>query len=162
GANKGFSTRDDLFKYLKQVVLQKTDNRQDIVAEPGTSDPQSLGQKVLVFSSGAASPDASKPSPVTLKIINGPGQFSPAVPPKAPYSLVGSSETADLIFDAEKKEVVGGHDIIARDVGEGGLAAIIDRTAVIAAVNKLTEASAQTISVLPDNKLHHQGEGVTF
>jgi hypothetical protein len=158
--SKGFVTREDLVGSIRQVVYQYAKGSQHTVDEPD-SQTADLDEKLLLLEP-VPPPPPPPAAALRVKVINGSLDASVKIDAKAPFEVV-QSDPAELVWDKASEEVlVMPGDVIAHGIDQAKLAAVIDRTAVVAAVNKLTEAGAQAFFLLPDDKVHHDGDPITF
>jgi hypothetical protein len=157
----GAVSRSDLFGHAKQTVLQYSNNKQLIETEPSSA----LGS--VVWRSASAPPPQPAPGPLADKVrvfvFNGDAsalanvqQFS------TPFTVVTSNSEAQLVWDAQKKEALVAGDVIAHGIEAQDVPAVVDRVQAVDELKKLSAKAPQTIELLPDNKLHHRGEIVTF
>jgi hypothetical protein len=58
--------------------------------------------------------------------------------------------------------VSGLGDVVARDISRRDIGDVVDRTAAVAAIAKMSEARPQRIALLPNDRLHRRGEKITF
>ena len=162
GGTEGAVTRRQLFAHARQIVYQYSETRQTITTEPERGADLDV---VLFRVNGTAQQANEEPfEPIKLKIANGgenPLRGIPAA--RASFQVIKANESADLVWDVKQSEVVTGHgDIIVRGIAPKDIPAIIDRTAAILAVTKLSEKRAQSIALRPDNKQHRKDEQVEF
>ncbi len=162
----GRTTRRELFEYSRQVVQQYAESRQAIYTEP--SKRTDLIDAVVFRSAGAAAessaatPDAA--AVVRLALLNGTAASLAGVAPYAArIEVVRTDAQPDLIWDVASGDVVSGAgDVIAKDVRTRDIGDIVDRTAALAAIAKLSEARPQRITLLPNDRHHRRGEMLSF
>jgi hypothetical protein len=177
----GRITLNELFSYLRQLVYQISDERQNIVTlDSPNRDPSReivmqlsalLGRGAEV---GLPTPGATQPSvaeivkskaPIRIASLDGrKDTFVDVVALRAPFEVVSpdaADTPPDLIWDPATGDVVsGGGDKIALGVDKIGLPGVIDRTAALRDVKQLVARSPQAIKVLPDASLHRSGETI--
>jgi hypothetical protein len=162
----GKTTRRELFEYARQVVQQYSQSRQVIYTEPNRRTD--LMESVVFKRAGApeqpASSDDRAGSKVRIAILNGSTTDLAGVEPySAKIEVVGKDQQPDLVWDAAGGDVVSGPgDIVARGIARRDIADVLDRTAAVAAIAKLSESRPQRILLAPNDKHHREGEIVTF
>jgi hypothetical protein len=162
----GKTTRRELFEYARQVVQQYSQSRQVIYTEPNRRTD--LMESMVFKRAGApeqpASSDDRAGSKVRIAILNGSTTDLAGVEPySAKIEVVGKDQQPDLVWDAAGGDVVSGlGDIVARGIARRDIADVLDRTAAVAAIAKLSESRPQRILLTPNDKHHHEGEIVTF
>jgi caspase domain-containing protein len=168
----GKTTRRELFEYARQVVQQYSENRQVIVTEPVRRVDLIDG---VVFRGAVTSP---RPDPgrepeaasdkqiasVRVALMNGAASALAGVEPyAAKIELVGANQEPDLVWDVASGDVVSrAGDVIAHKVGAREIAGVVDRTAALNAIAKISEGRPQRIKVEPNDKHHQHGELVAF
>jgi hypothetical protein len=162
----GKTTRRELFEYARQVVQQYSQSRQVIYTEPNRRTD--LMESVVFKRAGApeqpAASDDRAGSAVRIAILNGSTADLAGVEPySAKIEVVGKDQQPDLVWDAAGGDVVSGlGDIVARGIARRDIADVLDRTAAVAAIAKLSESRPQRILLAPNDKHHREGEIVTF
>jgi Caspase domain len=162
----GKTTRRELFEYARQVVQQYSQSRQVIYTEPNRRTD--LMESVVFKRAGApeqpAAFDDRAGSTVRIAILNGSTADLAGVEPySAKIEVVGKDQQPDLVWDAAGGDVVSGlGDIVARGIARRDIADVLDRTAAVAAIAKLSESRPQRILLAPNDKHHREGETVTF
>jgi hypothetical protein len=164
----GRTTRRELFEYARQVVQQYSQSRQVIYTEPNRRTD--LMDAVVFRRSGAAEQSPSSPSDgpagatVRIAILNGSAADLAGVEPDgAKIEVVGKDAQPDLVWDAVGGDVVSRFgDVVAQNIKLGDIAGVIDRTAAVAAIAKLSESRPQRITLGPNDKHHREGERVTL
>jgi hypothetical protein len=159
----GAVSRDELFGHARQTVLQYSNNRQIIVTEPAKA---AGALETIVWRTAGDSPIvpyAPNNSPVGVAIVNGNESLSESDRIFTPFTVVGNASDADLVWDAGKKEALVAGDVIAQDIGASDIPAVVDRVRALTEIARLSAKSPQPIEVLPNNRLHYDGErDVTF
>jgi hypothetical protein len=168
----GKITMREFFSYVRKVVYQLSDERQNIVtAEPANRD---LDQEVVLQlgTGGVAPPPAAsvapEPSPQAMppqpiRLASSSGRSSALVglsPLLTPFVVVAPDAGPDILWDPVAKEALSGGDKIALDVESSDLPGIVDRTAALRDIKTLVAASPQTIHLKPDASLHREGSRV--
>ena len=164
----GKTTRRELFEYARQVVQQYSQSRQVIYTEPNRRTD--LMDSVVFKRAGAAGQPQPSPAEtrtemtVRIAILKGSAADLAGVEPyAAKMELVGKDQQPDLVWDAAGGDVVSAlGDIVARGIARHDIGDVIDRTAAVMAIAKLSEGRPQRIALLPDDKQHHRGETITF
>ena len=164
----GRTTRRELFEYARQVVQQYSQSRQNIYTEPNRRTD--LMDEVVFRRSGT--PEQPAPSlpqdrarlTVRIAILNAStGELAGLKPYFAKAEVVGQDQQPDLVWDAAGGDVVSPlGDVVARGVTRRDIADVLDRTAAVAAVARLSESRPQRITLAPSDKHHRNGEKVTF
>jgi hypothetical protein len=165
----GKTTRRELFEYARQVVQQYSQGRQVIYTEPMRRID--LMDEVVFRSSAATAPHPSVAEPqaearsvARVAVLNATAaELAGVEPDAAQVALVGRDEQPDIVWDAGSGDVISPlGDVIARNIKLRDLAGVIDRTAAIAAIAKLSEANPQRVTLGPDDKHHRENERVAF
>ena len=167
GSRNGMVTRNALFSYARQTVLQFSNNRQLIVTEP-ISAPGSLDAVVWRTDAGTAasitqtgSEIEANPKPVRLAIVNGnSSDLDGSKPLFTPFTIVSDISNADLTWDARALEIIVAGDVVAQKIGPNEISAVVDRVWAISELAKVGATSPQPIEILPDNKRHYRGKNV--
>jgi hypothetical protein len=162
----GRTTRRELFEYARQIVQQYSQSRQVIYTEP--TRRTDLMDAVVFRSSGPPEPsplpDGQTVSTVRIAILNGSAADLAGVEPYAgKIEAVGRDAQPDLVWDTATGDVVSGlGDVVARNIKPRDIAGVVDRTAAIAAIAKLSEKRPQRIALAPNDRHHRENERVTF
>jgi hypothetical protein len=165
----GKTTRRELFEYARQVVQQYSHGRQVIYTEP-TRRIDLMDEPVFRSAAAAETPsspaeaEAAAPLVVRIAVLNGSAASLAGVEPyAAKLEVVGRDQQPDLVWDAGSGDVISRlGDVVARNVKPRDLAGVLDRTAAIAAITRLSESRPQRITLGPDDKHHRENERVTF
>jgi hypothetical protein len=163
GGLVGSVTRRQLFSHARQIVYQYSGTRQAILTEPlGRST--NLDAIVYRSSLPGQSVQLLKVEPVKLRIENGSTEALRGVSPlSVPFEVTKAGAAADIIWDAGKSEIISAQgDVIVRGITPRDIPAVVDRTAVVAAISRISEAKPQTVVLLPDSKQHRKDERVEF
>lgn len=157
----GAVTREELFKYSRQIAYQYSQTKQVIATEPKTA--ASLDKVVFRLKVSGEADIASSDDVVRLQISGGDAR--PEIRPgKFRFQIVKSGETADLKWDVAKGDVLNGvGDVISRSANAEDIPAIIDVTGAILAITRMSESgNVQSVKLLPDDRRFHRGEVVRF
>jgi hypothetical protein len=178
----GKITIKELFDYVHQVTYQLSDQRQNIVSASApnldvATEPV-ISRSVTILNAPAPSPkqpatqqprDAlqawglSLPlsPPVRIAALdNNNARLAGLTPLETPYETVPPTQYPDLLWDAQRGDVISVGDVVARGVDKADLPAIIDRAATVRALKQIAARSVQSIRLIPDAKLHHGGAHV--
>jgi hypothetical protein len=77
---------------------------------------------------------------------------------EARFDVVGTSDNPDLVWDPVKLDVLAGADVVARGIDRPDLPSVIDRVAAVSGFKRLAAKAAQSVRLLPDDKLHHRDD----
>ena len=176
----GKVTLKELFGYVRQVVYQLSDQRQNAVTlnSPHRNIDREVafevtrGVKVVDAapetrpSTSAAIPiaasPATKPTPVRIAALDGQArQFDGLKPREATFEIVPPSQSPELVWDAATGDLLFAADVIAYRLDKSELPSAIDRAAAVRGLKGLAARSPQAIRVLPDDKLHRKDSKVT-
>lgn len=170
----GKVTMSELFSYVRHLVYQVSDERQNVVTlESPNRDPKR--EIVLQLSRGDTDLTPVAPSegvtlsfgrnvaPIRLAPLNGRTQVLAEVAAlKAPFEVVlpdNANTPPDLIWDPVSHDVISdGGDKVALGVEKIDLPGVIDRTAALRDLKLGVAKSPQAISVLPDASLHRRDD----
>jgi hypothetical protein len=166
----GALTRTELYSYARQVVSQYAQQKQAIVTEPtrgaGVLDSVvwQVGRLGPPPAAAAAAPAyVPDKTPVRVAALNdAAGLLAKVEPLFTPFTVVTRADQAELVWDAQAREVIVAGDVIARDIAAEGVPAIVDRVRAIGEIARLSEKRPQTIELLPDGKLQRAGSHVAF
>jgi len=176
----GKVTLKELFGYVRQVVYQLSDQRQNAVT---LNSPHRSIEREVAFqmtravkivdaapetrpAPAAAMPIAAsspaKPAPVRLAALDGQAaRFEGMKPREAPFEIVPPSHAPELVWDAATGDLLAGADVVAYRLDRAELPSAIDRAAAARTIKGLAARSPQAIRVLPDDKLHRNDSKVT-
>lgn len=168
-ASGGSLSREQLFRYVMQNVRQATNGLQIVDIEPRSAAGDSLQRVVLTWTgtrpsdlvtgTGSAAPAPHSSDPVRVAIVNGsPADLATIEKGRAPFVVAASAAAADLVWDITKREVVAHGDIIMQNVDGSLLGGIIDRTAAIRDIRKLSVPRTLTIGLREEGKTYIPGE----
>lgn len=171
----GKVTLKELFTYVRQVVYQLSDQRQNPVT---LNSPNRDIDRDLAFEMTRAvrivdaAPGGSKPAASTAPALAAPaqpvastvriasldgqaGHFAGLNPREAAFEVVPPSQAPDLVWDPASGDVLAGADVIAYRMKKEDLPSAIDRVAAIRELKQLAAKSPQPIKVTPNDKLNH-------
>ena len=170
----GKVTMGELFSYVRQLVYQVSDERQNVVTlESPNRDPNR--EVVLQLTRGTESEPASPPAaaitfeapkkkvPIRLASLSGlKKSLADVVALQSPFEIVepdSADAPPDIIWDPASHDVIsGGGDKIALAVDKADLPSVIDRTAAVRDLKQFVVKSPQVIRVLPDASLQRRGK----
>ena len=176
----GKVTFKELFGYVRQVVYQLSDQRQNAVTL--NSPHRSIDREIAFQMTRAvkivdaapeakpapaaatpiAAPAPAKPAPVRLAALDGQAaRFDGLRPREAAFEIVPPSQAPELVWDAATGDLLAGADVVAYRLDKSELASAIDRAAAVRALKGLAARSPQAMQVLPDDKLHRDDTKVT-
>jgi hypothetical protein len=186
----GKVTLKELFGYVRQVVYQLSDQRQNpvTVSSPhrdvehdvafGLSrgvrivDAPEIKPTVIASSAAVPAPPAAAPAPsaatkapigerVRVAALDGKAAwFEGLAPREAPFEVVLPSRGPDLIWDAASGDLLAGADVIAFRLDKADLPSAIDRAAAVRALKTMAAQWPQAVRVLPDDSLRREGSRV--
>jgi len=174
----GKVTLKELFTYVRQVVYQLSDQRQNPVTlnsptrsiDSEVAFEMTRAVKIVDAASDIAKPAATvasaAPAPTTVapvRVASLDGQAARLAgmePREAAFEVVPPSQAPDLVWDPATGDVLAGADVIAYRMQKSDLPSAIDRAAVVRGLKQLTAKSPQPIKVTPSDKLHHNDSKV--
>jgi hypothetical protein len=171
----GKVTLKELFTYVRQVVYQLSDQRQNPVTlnSPSRDVDRDVAfeitraVRIVDAAPGAANPAAStapalsapvRPTPSAVRIASLDGQasqFAGLNPREAAFEVVPPSQAPELVWDPASGDVLAGADVIAYRMKKEDLPSAIDRAAAVRELKQLAARSPQPIKVTPNDKLNH-------
>jgi hypothetical protein len=77
---------------------------------------------------------------------------------EARFDVVGTSDNPDLVWDPASLDVLAGADVVARGIDRSDLPSVIDRVAAVSGFKRLAAKAAQSVRLLPNDKLHHRDD----
>jgi hypothetical protein len=77
---------------------------------------------------------------------------------EARYEVVRTSDNPDLVWDPASLDVLAGADVVAHGVDRSDLPNVIDRVAAVNGFKRLAAKAAQSVRLLPDDKVHRRDE----
>ena len=178
----GKVTLKELFANVRQVVYQLSDQRQNIVTK--TSPGRPIDRDVVYqLTRGIASPDDTKilpkpglqpPSdvqdssavpraqaPIRLAALDGrTGYFANLKPRDVMVEIVRPVDNPDLIWDPNSHDVIAWGDVVAYNVDSSDLASVIDRTAAVRELKKISAKAPQLLRLTAGDEQHHNDDMV--
>jgi len=153
-----------MFQLTRGLTLTPQAPQQVALASPTS---EKLDQKPASAPPVAAAPPASAlPAsvgklPIRLAALDGNNASIPKLTSNdASIEIVAPLENPDLIWDPKSRDVISWGDVIAYKVDAGDLATVIDRTAAVRELKRMSTQSPQAVRVAPDDAQHHNGEPV--
>jgi hypothetical protein len=174
----GKVTLKELFTYVRQVVYQLSDQRQNPVTL--NSPHRNIDNEVAFEMTRAvkivdASPEPAKPAgtttlaaapvstiaPVRIASLDGQAaRLAGLSPREATFDVVPPSQGPDLVWDPATGDVLAGADVIAYRLDKAELPSAIDRAAAVRALKQLTAKAPQSIRVIPGDAVHRKDSQV--
>ena len=178
----GKVTLKELFANVRQVVYQLSDQRQNIVTK--TSPGRPIDRDVVYqLTRGIASPGDIKilpkpglqaPSdvqdspavpraqaPIRLAALDGrTGYFANLKPRDVMIEIVRPVDNPDLIWDPNSHDVIAWGDVVAYNVDSTDLASVIDRTAAVRELKKISTKAPQLLRLTAGDEQHHNDDMV--
>jgi hypothetical protein len=169
----GKVTLKELFTYVRQVVYQLSDQRQNPVTlnSPHRNienevafemtravkivDASSEAAKPAATTIPAAAPPAAALAPVRIASLDGQAaRLAGLSPREATFDIVPPSQAPDLVWDPATGDVLAGADVIAYRMDKAELPSAIDRAAAIRSLKQLAAKAPQSVRVIPGDALH--------
>jgi len=173
----GKVTLKELFANVRQVVYQLSDQRQNIVTK--TSPGRPIERDVVYqLTRGTASADEIKAvpkpplqaapdlqdspavpraqTPIRLAALDGRTDYFANVKPRdVMIEIVRPVDNPDLIWDPNSHDVIAWGDVVAYHVDPGDLASVIDRTAAVRELKKISTKAPQLLRLTGDEQHHN-------
>ena len=138
---------------------------------PTSSGPQPEAQVIpasvpdkpapLANSSSAAPPAPAAAFPIRLASLDGGMNYFPKLTSReATIEVVRPIDDPDLIWDPKSHDVISWGDVVAYKVDAADLATVIDRTAAIRELKKISTKAPQVVRVAPDDARYHNEQAV--
>ena len=176
----GKVTLKELFANVRQVVYQLSDQRQNIVTKtsPGrpidrdivyqltrgiTSPGEILPKPGLQAPSDVQDSPAVPPAqaPIRLAALDGrTGYFANLKPRDVMIEIVRPVDNPDLIWDPNSHDVIAWGDVVAYNVDSSDLASVIDRTAAVRELKKISAKAPQLLRLTAGDEQHHNDDMV--
>jgi uncharacterized caspase-like protein len=179
----GKVTLKELFGYVRQVVYQLSDQRQNPVtlnspnrdidrdvafeltravkivdAAPGTAKPNAAAMPAPTI---AVPPQQAAASKVRIASLDGQAsQFAGLAAREAAFEVVPPSQAPELVWDPASGDVLAGADVIAYRMKKDDLPSAIDRAAAVRELKRLAATAPQSVKVTPNDKLNHNDSRV--
>jgi hypothetical protein len=176
----GKVTLKELFANVRQVVYQLSDQRQNIVTK--TSPGRPIDRDVVYqLTRGITSPGEILPkpglqapsdvqdspavpraqAPIRLAALDGrTGYFANLKPRDVMIEIVRPVDNPDLIWDPNSHDVIAWGDVVAYDVDSSDLASVIDRTAAVRELKKISAKAPQLLRLTAGDEQHHNDDMV--
>ena len=176
----GKVTLKELFANVRQVVYQLSDQRQNIVTKtspgrpidrdvvyqltrgitsPGEILPKPGLQAPSDVQDGPAVPRAQ--APIRLAALDGrTGYFANLKPRDVMIEIVRPVDNPDLIWDPNSHDVIAWGDVVAYKVDSSDLASVIDRTAAVRELKKISAKAPQLLRLTAGDEQHHNDDMV--
>ena len=176
----GKVTLKELFANVRQVVYQLSDQRQNIVTK--TSPGRPIDRDVVYqLTRGITSPGEVLPkpglqapsdvqdspavpraqAPIRLAALDGgTGYFANLKPRDVMIEIVRPVDNPDLIWDPNSHDVIAWGDVVAYNVDSSDLASVIDRTAAVRELKKISAKAPQLLRLTAGDEQHHNDDMV--
>lgn len=176
----GKVTLKELFANVRQVVYQLSDQRQNIVTK--TSPGRPIDRDVVYqLTRGITSPGEILPkpglqapsdvqdspavpraqAPIRLAALDGrTGYFANLKPRDVMIEIVRPVDNPDLIWDPNSHDVIAWGDVAAYNVDSSDLASVIDRTAAVRELKKISAKAPQLLRLTAGDEQHHNDDMV--
>ena len=176
----GKVTLKELFANVRQVVYQLSDQRQNIVTK--TSPGRPIDRDVVYqLTRGITSPGEILPkpglqapsdvqdspavpraqAPIRLAALDGrTGYFANLKPRDVMIEIVRPVDNPDLIWDPNSHDVIAWGDVVAYNVDSSDLASVIDRTAAVRELKKISAKAPQLLRLTAGDEQHHNDDMV--
>ena len=178
----GKVTLKELFANVRQVVYQLSDQRQNIVTKTSPGRPidrdvvyqltrgiTSPGDIKILPKLGLQAPSDAQDSPavpraqapIRLAALDGrTGYFANLKPRDVMIEIVRPVDNPDLIWDPNSHDVIAWGDVVAYDVDSSDLASVIDRTAAVRELKKISAKAPQLLRLTAGDEQHHNDDMV--
>lgn len=176
----GKVTLKELFANVRQVVYQLSEQRQNIVTK--TSPGRPIDRDVVYqLTRGITSPGEILPkpglqapsdvqdspavpraqAPIRLAALDGKtGYFANLKPRDVMIEIVRPVDNPDLIWDPNSHDVIAWGDVVAYNVDSSDLASVIDRTAAVRELKKISAKAPQLLRLTAGDEQHHNDDMV--
>ena len=178
----GKVTLKELFANVRQVVYQLSDQRQNIVTKTSPGRPidrdvvyqltrgiTSPGDIKILPKLGLQAPSDAQDSPavpraqapIRLAALDGrTGYFANLKPRDVMIEIVRPVDNPDLIWDPNSHDVIAWGDVVAYNVDSSDLASVIDRTAAVRELKKISTKAPQLLRLTAGDEQHHNDDMV--
>ena len=178
----GKVTLKELFANVRQVVYQLSDQRQNIVTKTSPGRPidrdvvyqltrgiTSPGDIKILPKLGLQAPSDAQDSPavpraqapIRLAALDGrTGYFANLKPRDVMIEIVRPVDNPDLIWDPNSHDVIAWGDVVAYNVDSTDLASVIDRTAAVRELKKISAKAPQLLRLTAGDEQHHNDDMV--
>ena len=165
----GVLRRAELWRFIRENVRMASDARQtpNLMPNRGGDEPV---LRLGPAPEGAAAPGGDAPDPgsaVRIAVLGADAETLAAVREEARamperIEIVAQRDSADLVWDARRREVVTRMgDVAARGVGPAGLAGAVGKWRAARDIAALSARSPMRLRILPHDGLHREGSRVT-
>ena len=181
----GKVTLKELFANVRQVVYQLSDQRQNIVTK--TSPGRPIDIDVVYQLTRSLSSDTRIPSmpnlqtssesqelptrqssieksprseaPIRLAALDGKTDyFSNLKPRDVMIEIVRPVDNPDLIWDPNSHDVIAWGDVVAYNVDRNDLSSVVDRTAAVRELKKISTKAPQMLRLSAGDEQHHNDD----
>ena len=169
----GKVTLKELFTYVRQVVYQLSDQRQNPVTlnSPHRNIDSEVAFEVTravkvvdaaaaetpkpAAAPGAAAPAAPALAPVRIASLDGQAaRLSGLDPREAAFDVVPPSHAPDLVWDPATGDLLAGADVVAYRMQKAELPSAIDRAAAARVLKQAAAKAPQAMRVIPGDAVH--------
>jgi hypothetical protein len=163
GSNVVFRTRAVVLLDRAVVLLDavdKPDAQSPTASAPATPATPSAAPAPKALPAPVPAPAAATPL-VTVRVAvlgNQRNLLANLEAREARFDVVGTADNPDLIWDPTSRDVLAGADVVARGIDSADLPSVIDRFAAVSGFKRLSAKAAQSVRLLPDDKVHHRDE----
>jgi hypothetical protein len=159
-----------VFRTRAVVILDRAVVLLDAVDKPDAQSPTASAPAIPAAPSATPAPKAPPapvPAPaaatplVTVRVAvlgNQRNLLAKLEAREARFDVVGTADNPDLIWDPTSHDVLAGADVVARGIDTADLPSVIDRFAAVSGFKRLSAKAAQSVRLLPDDKVHHRDE----
>jgi hypothetical protein len=167
GSNVAFRTR----AVVLLDAVEKPDPRPQTVSPPAATvlpppqpptslPPPSLAQPLRPPVVPAPAPVATNSlGPVRIAVLGNQRDLLANLEAReARFEVVGTSDNPDLVWDPASLDVLAGADVVAHGIDRSDLPSVIDRVAAVSGFKRLAAKAAQSVRLLPDDKVHRRDE----
>jgi Caspase domain len=100
-------------------------------------------------------------TPIRLASLDGKqSYFKGLIPRETKFEIVRPIDNPDLLWDPDSRDVIAWTDVIAYQIDQNDLANVIDRTAAIRELKKISTMAPQLVRIAPDDRRQHSGQDV--
>jgi hypothetical protein len=102
-------------------------------------------------------------TPIRLAALDGkPVYFSKLTARETKFEVVQPVDNPDLLWDPSSHDVIAWGDVIAYQVDQSDLAAVIDRTSAIRDLKRISTTAPQPVRIAPNDRQQHSGQKVSI
>jgi hypothetical protein len=100
-------------------------------------------------------------TPIRIAALDGKTGYFPNLKSRdATIEIVKPTDNPDLIWDPSSRDVISWGDVVAYQVEPNDLAGVVDRTAAIRELKKISTKAPQLLRVAPDDSQHHNDQAI--